>query len=1250
MITNKDLEIENISYTNKDFGQIYPELVELAKSLTNKWDPSDTNESDPGVVLLKLVAFLGDKLNYNIDKNTLEQFITSATQESSVRKLADMMAYPMRYYRSATTNMSFRYTGSLLPSDQEASGDSDDPISQLTAFTLKAFETTFKTEDDIIYTLLEDIDVNYYNKQSSLKKAIQGELKQLTVLSNDDTSNLIQLYNLDNDNRVYFPDSQVAENGIFINKEDGIYNAISNSNVWHRVDNLNDQQLGKKVFKFGYDSKKGFPYIQFPSDIAELIGDGLTVDYIVSQGVLGKVLNNKVTKFDKTSIESQGVHISATLSEDNYILSNSASIGAEDPETIDEVVSGFNKVVGTFDTLVSAKDYSNFLNRFLDENNNKVVSQVSVCDVRTDPDLSREIFTRDTTGVSYYTHELLNQNDTNKCFQLYLHGTTPINSPITTKTLYDRTYNPITESDRINVDGVVSEVKTLNQFFALPESTDIIIGNYTLKVNISPKYKLNSAEQLSVKNNVKQALFENFNASKVEFGQEIPYDSIVDVIKNADSRIKNVNLAEPEINYSFRDRHTSKDIPLSLSDSEGKEILTKLVAKNIIAGRLPLYEEDKSFSYNWMMDLSSDDDITPDVCAILAEKEISANTPLLANESVQVLQESYITSIAYPVGIYYSFYSNSESGTSGEDIVVKANQVYKLKANETLYICYTDSSDNKIFKTYVENDIIKPNFNIVDNSGNADITNPEGGSSKRASKFIRWSEKKELDITYANYQAQEYEGTVIPMFYIATGEQIDIVNLNKQTLSPSSNCFWYIKPKVNKAFDPTDPDSKLILNESNSLWFTNNYENGKYYYILEEGEFFIYPNDDMTSLNILSSGTKLICNKQVIDRYNQNDYIDLNELENSIVDEDIGTFAKAFRWEQLGADTTIDVVENTISTFIEDDIVNNIDFVDSGESSINSNWKAISQIEINDEDIITSKITNPIVRSVLSIYGSAREPQKALTGQNITIYYVSNGISVETESTKFTYSSKQLGANEYIQISPEIDSYNDLVVLQGIQYTKDESGNIIPLRDSNPPYDYLHTAENYSVLCYSMISSFESGDINTIAYLVNEFAEGKNTRGENIIKHADAIGTGNYTSQVNPNLGLYIAHFDMVTGKSIVKPITSLSDGVKLKDFVEQGDAGKYYYLSDPLKLKIYNYLEPLLTSDSGYNDLITEIDEQLNNTDNFDFIGEKNPYKYISSYDPLFSFFDANNIFNELTIAKIDFDSSEFNIIGSNK
>ena len=79
MYTEKDFEISNKSYTNKDFESIYPELLDLVKTLTTKWDPSTSNESDPGVLLIKLAAIIADKLNYNLDKNILELFPLSVT-------------------------------------------------------------------------------------------------------------------------------------------------------------------------------------------------------------------------------------------------------------------------------------------------------------------------------------------------------------------------------------------------------------------------------------------------------------------------------------------------------------------------------------------------------------------------------------------------------------------------------------------------------------------------------------------------------------------------------------------------------------------------------------------------------------------------------------------------------------------------------------------------------------------------------------------------------------------------------------------------------------------------------------------------------------------------------------------------------------------------------------------------------------------------------------------------------------------
>ena len=50
MINKEELKISNESYTNKDFESIYPEVVGLIKKISPKWDPSLSNESDPGNV------------------------------------------------------------------------------------------------------------------------------------------------------------------------------------------------------------------------------------------------------------------------------------------------------------------------------------------------------------------------------------------------------------------------------------------------------------------------------------------------------------------------------------------------------------------------------------------------------------------------------------------------------------------------------------------------------------------------------------------------------------------------------------------------------------------------------------------------------------------------------------------------------------------------------------------------------------------------------------------------------------------------------------------------------------------------------------------------------------------------------------------------------------------------------------------------------------------------------------------------
>lgn len=1192
MITNNDLTIENLSYTKKDFGQIYPELLDLAKQLSSKWDPTNTNESDPGIVLLKLAAFVADKNNYNIDKNVLEQFLTSCTQESSMDKLCAMIGYNRHYYRSATTNIALTYLGKLNSTEDDATD-----IEKASSFTLKAFKTTFKTSENVVYTLLQDIVINDNNRSVSGKLAIEGELSSLSVLG----STSIQLQNLDSNNRIYFPNTNVAENGIIINNQ---YYTLENENVWHRVDNLNDQALGSFVYKFGYDSDKGYPYLEFPSDIADLIGSGLTIDYIISTGTAGKVANGDITTCNSiTIILPDDTTASASLPEDTYTIANSSSLGASDPETITDSYNNAKKVVGTFSTLVSAKDYSNYLNTYTDTINNKVVSNVVATDLRTDPQFSKKILLRDAAASSYFD-VILSDSAQEHLYDITLRGFTPVNRTINTLALYNLTYSDLVSSDLVDIQDVLSDVKSLTQSTILPLTTstwtdssiDIfttILGKYKLSVNIIPKYKVSITEESDIINNVKEALYKNFNSQKLDFGQEIPYDSLVSVMENADTRIKAINLSEPEITYAYKTNNEEFDFSLTGDSSNNKPFntLVSTVADNILAGCLPLYYFDDTFTYSYAQDITTAD--TTPLMGIVANPVIS--TTIEKNQAVQLVKKSFIAQHTYPVGVYYSFKSSSTTP-------IAANTTYKLKSNEYLYINYTDSEDVVQKIKYKEGDVVKANFSLYDGSSGKIIAQSgyKTPYSTTASKFYN-AEFTEEDTTAT---ADNHTAGDICLYYIGTSEQIELLKENGVTLPKTSKAFWYIKPRIVKK-----ENTYKIDNSQGDLIFTNGY------YVLEEDEYFIYPSDDMLSLNICGAGTRIESSSNLIRKNNQ--VIDLTTLINATEDYDTTTFEKTFAWETLSG--VVNIYETNSTTYIEGDTI--AATFDSDTTDITTSWKTPKTLKVNEEPIALAEIESPIIRSVQSITCSADNP---ISTTNLSIID-STGNAVSTN-------------NSLLQTSSQVDSYNDLCVLGIMQYTQ-EGSHLIP-KKSGDDYEYL-----FSTSAYIYSNSNTNTPAATLNYLGAKAISDNiaiNSRQEYTISYVkfkeymSSITSKTFTlSSKDGFASAYV--FDTISCKTQIVTNTQSCD---LSEFIN-GESGNLY-IHEPTVLKTYDYLK---ISDNFNNTLKTKLQTYTS----FDPFGEKNTYNYITSYTPIFSFFDPNNIYNKMTIAKIDFENSKFNVVGGN-
>lgn len=1175
MITNRDLRIENISYTNKDFAQVYPELIDQVKELTDKWDPELTNESDPGVVLLKIAAFVADKTNYNIDKAILEQFPTSVTQESNARKIYDMLGYNMKYYRSATTKISFKYLGGN--SDLDALLDSD----TYGGFTFKAFDTTVKTEDDITYTLLEDIDITKDNPQKTLIDAIQGRITCLNVsnISDDDINNnsiKIQLYNLDDNNRVYFPDRYVAENGIFINK---IYSNLDNSNYWKRVDNLNDMDLGVRRYKFGFDSSKGLPYIEFPEDIANLIDDGLEIWYIITDGLAGYAKNGTLTELSNYKIVNSNNEVQniGNIDPEMYILTNSEAIGARDPETLDEAFINFKKTVGTFNTLLSRRDYANGIYNAADSEGNHLVSAVQVGDKRTDPNVSVPVLVRDENGVSYTDYKQTDASRTVDPNTIFVHATKPVLTTITTKSSYDTTYNLISEADLRNIDNAIYENKTLVHTLSLPQAgtastADIsfIENLYKLKVNLTTTYKVNSYEETLIIGNIKKALYNAFNARRLDFGEEIPYEKIVDVIQNADTRIKYVFVENPVITPTivYQDNN-DKVVNVTYDPTSTSRPHINILTNNILAGRIPYYEDKEQFTFNFTDD-SSVSHVTPKLKNIDAYFTISANTssyPLKENETLQVIEDSFIANKTYPAYIYYNFQSeNQDIITDG----IPNDTVYQLTGNDKLYIYYTNNEDVKVFEVYTAGDFIRPGG--FETTFKPVVGGVAAGENTSPSRWVDFTNKKVSREAVAGYT---------PMYALGTNEQIEDVIRNETILKDKTQkIFWYVKPTL------TNTDGDLV--------FTN----GEY--ILEEGEFFIYPNDDMTSICVLSAGTKIIYAGGTIEKP-VNIYIDTAKLSESIDTEDLGVFEKSFDWVTIDLSTNNLTLRETVNTnFLAGDIVN----IDSALTSVITNtWKSVpvdTEIRLNDRSIVcvSTNCNNMKVRTVLSIVGSKEHPQKVEGTQFITI-------------TDYNDASVAISASlpvDTLQVYPAIDTYNS--VFLATPKVVEEDGVYVITGEYEYPYS-------------SYVSKETTPASGTLAKLVEDLP--KNARDEYIYTTASATSVTLGTSRK-------VTVFDKVTKETAI--YDNPSDVINF--------AAGSYLISTPRDLEINEDIPAAVRS---------TIETKLANLD-FDYLTALNPAKQIEAYDIFTAnwFFDKNNLYNDYVIAKLDFDNSEFRIVGASK
>lgn len=705
MANKNDNIISDISYTNKDFISIYNELLDLAKTLTNTWDPSQSNESDPGVLLLKLAAIVGDKNNYNIDKSILECFPLSVTQIGNARNLYDCLGYRMKWYQSATLGVSDSSNGVGILVNDTALWDELEESNQ-TTITIPAFTQICNGAGDIVYSTLKDIILERGITDILYTPVIQGVWQDYKINGNDN----ITLNNLDNNYRLYFPETKIAENGIFIVNSNTGADFFADS--WEQVDNIESYASGKSVFSFGVESDGTTCYIQFPSDIGNLIGSGLNIRYIVTNGVDGNIKANTLTDFVNDLPSSSDTNTSISINEYLQIIQPDSITNGSDIESLSDAYKNYKRTIGTFNTLVTRKDYENWLYEVAKLNNIPVVSNSVVADRTND------------INNSYYIQEWHTQYNTKK---LYANGMTAYQivlyllkymESISTAEDYDETFKPNVDSITLMIiEGLIDEIKSVQHDLSIPVASSSVKFNfqnvYTIKGTLLTNSNVSEEEAKNIQTNVYQALYTNFNSRQVEYGKELDYQEIVDIITNSDARIKGVVLSQ--FNYDTQLMYaegTSKPI-----NNTNIDIADEIVAKSVLAGSTQLFNVSENFTYDFGQIAPNYgggasptrlDNITKIESVYKATIPVEANpiAPLVIgeNESLQLFAPKYNEIRQY---VYCNYSWDGDSN-------IPADIPYAIPSGKTLEITYKKSDGTDGVASLKGNDgcIISATFEI----------------------------------------------------------------------------------------------------------------------------------------------------------------------------------------------------------------------------------------------------------------------------------------------------------------------------------------------------------------------------------------------------------------------------------------------------------------------------------------------------------------------------------------------------------
>jgi len=321
--------VPSVDYTSRDYSAILTDMTNLIPIFSPTWTNRDP--ADFGMTLLELFAYMGDILNYYIDRTANEALITSATQRQTVLQIASLIGYTPTNSTASTVTLTFQ--------NSTASPITLPALTQV-ATSLVSNGTTTQVVFETNSALTVPAKSGATNGSATVV-ATQGQTVSNEIIGVSDGTPS-QTYALANTSVI-----------------NGTVNVTINGVAYQSVQYLIDSNGYDPVFSTNTDAD-GITYVTFGDSVSGRVppnGAQIYATYRVGGGVIGNVASNTIKYV--ISIPSGTIPAGLTVSnQDISVSGDGAATGGADAESTDSIRINAPKSIRAINRAVSLSDYS----------------------------------------------------------------------------------------------------------------------------------------------------------------------------------------------------------------------------------------------------------------------------------------------------------------------------------------------------------------------------------------------------------------------------------------------------------------------------------------------------------------------------------------------------------------------------------------------------------------------------------------------------------------------------------------------------------------------------------------------------------------------------------------------------------------------------------------------------------------------------------------------------------------------------